>query len=66
MRGALISLIGRKFNNNYGAVLQAFALQKFLKELGIESEYLDYDPTAKFNLQIWVKRFIYTQEPTGE
>lgn len=40
----LITLIGRNFNNNYGAVLQAFALQDFLLSNRFYVEILDYEP----------------------
>lgn len=34
---------------NYGAALQAFALQKALNELNIENEYIDYQNTHRVN-----------------
>ena len=32
------------FADNYGAVLQAYALQRYLAELGCEASFVDYDP----------------------
>ncbi|KHC90361.1 hypothetical protein Mc24_08374 [Thermotoga sp. Mc24] len=64
MRCGILSLVGRKYNNNYGAVLQAFALQTFLKKMGIKPEYIDYHPNVKprssiikYRLNKLVKRF---------
>ena len=31
-------------NNNYGSALQAYALQRTVSELGVESVHLDYNP----------------------
>ena len=35
--------------NNYGAVLQAYALQRFLIDLGLNTELIDYHPNKKGN-----------------
>ena len=34
-------------NNNYGSSLQAYALQRALRELGCECLHLDYEPDRK-------------------
>ena len=34
-------------NNNYGSSLQAYALQRTLRELGCECLHLDYEPDRK-------------------
>lgn len=39
---AKIGLISYHFARNYGTVLQAYALQKVLRDLGCEAEYIDY------------------------
>jgi hypothetical protein len=39
----LVTLVGRNFNDNYGAVLQAYATQSFLNYFGYEVEILDYE-----------------------
>jgi hypothetical protein len=36
--------------NNYGAVLQAYALQKYLLDAGFEAEIIDYRPNAGTNI----------------
>lgn len=41
MLGAIVTFV-RAYN--YGAVLQCYALNKVLKELGIENEVIDYEP----------------------
>ena len=43
----LLSLIGRKFNQNYGAVLQAYALERFLSKNEYQPNYLDFNPIEK-------------------
>jgi len=40
----ITTLLGRKFNYNFGAVLQALALQEFLKKHRYSSEVLDFHP----------------------
>ena len=37
-----IGIITYHFANNYGAVLQAYCLQKVLEKTGIEIEFIDY------------------------
>ena len=37
-------------NDNYGSILQAWALQQTLKELGFEAEHIDYAPSKKEKL----------------
>jgi len=36
--------------NNYGAVLQAYALQKYLLNAGFETEIINYRPNLKASL----------------
>jgi len=43
VKGKLLTLVARGYNYNYGAVLQAYALQHYLEALGIDSEYIDYN-----------------------
>ncbi|RLI84862.1 MAG: hypothetical protein DRO98_08040 [Archaeoglobales archaeon] len=50
MKLALLTLTGRGYNNNYGAVLQAYALQKVLSTMGYETELIDFVPIA-YNLR---------------
>lgn len=47
-----IATITFHWAKNYGAVLQAFALQKYLKKLGFETEILDYVPFRTMILDI--------------
>ncbi|MGJ8454516.1 polysaccharide pyruvyl transferase family protein [Pseudothermotoga sp. U03pept] len=42
---SLITLLGRRYNDNYGAVLQCLALQEFLRKHGYDIQVLDFDPT---------------------
>lgn len=44
MKFLIITLLGRKYNNNHGAVLQGLALQAFLRKHGYDSQILDYYP----------------------
>lgn len=37
-------------SNNYGAVLQAYALQKYLNNIGVEAEIIDYHPNKKISV----------------
>ena len=39
-----IGIVTFFYANNYGGVLQAFALQKFLKNSSINSEFINYIP----------------------
>jgi hypothetical protein len=39
----LLTLVGRGYNQNYGAVLQGYALQKFLTSKDYEVKILDYE-----------------------
>lgn len=43
----VVTLIGRVYNHNYGAILQAFALQRQLRDLGFESDLLDFSPVYR-------------------
>ena len=38
-------------NDNYGSILQAWALQQTMKELGFEAEHIDYAPSKKEKLR---------------
>ena len=40
----LLTLVGRKYNNNIGAILQAYALQRIIKKLGFDCEIIDFEP----------------------
>lgn len=44
---------------NYGAVLQAYALQKSILELGIDNEIIDYECKSKQNLKDFLKYLIF-------
>jgi len=47
----LLTYLGRKFNYNLGAILQAYALQQVLKGLGRISKFIDYNLyTITYNL----------------
>ncbi|MFN3692325.1 MAG: hypothetical protein ACK4R7_05490 [Fervidobacterium sp.] len=48
----LLTLLVRKYNNNYGAVLQELTLQKILEDKGYRVKILDYTP-------LYTKRFYY-------
>ena len=39
-----IGLLTFHFADNYGAVMQAYALQEYLRQQGHESEFIDYQP----------------------
>lgn len=63
---------------NYGSMLQAYALVKALKKLGVESEYLDYstspDPRRAIRIikriikapYIWLHRIVNHETPESE
>ncbi|MBA2862302.1 polysaccharide pyruvyl transferase family protein [Methanococcus maripaludis] len=46
---SILTLVGRNFNNNYGAVLQAYALQETIKKLNYNTEIIDFNPKASKN-----------------
>ena len=48
-----IGLITFHYNNNFGAALQCYALQKVLKELGHDVEIIDYIPKGGEKLPFW-------------
>jgi len=50
----LLTLVGREYNNNYGAVLQAYALQEIIKSMDFSPLLLDISPN--FNTQEKVKK----------
>jgi hypothetical protein len=52
MRVGVLTLVGRKFNYNLGAILQAYALQKTLKDLGIDASLIDFTPSEPSLLKI--------------
>jgi len=44
MQVKIFTLVARgNVHNNYGAVLQAYALQRYIANMGIDSEYIDYN-----------------------
>lgn len=57
-KALLVSMIGSKYNNNYGGVLQAYALQKVLESLNICSRYLDYNPNISYNNSVSMKTIL--------
>lgn len=42
-------------NHNYGSILQAYALQRFLIQLGFETKCIDYLPSRNQKLLNWVR-----------
>ena len=55
-----VGVISQPLSNNYGGVLQNFALQKVLQKLGFEVVTIDYTPCRplwKIPFS-WMKRFI--------
>lgn len=57
-----VTLVGRGFNLNYGAVLQAYALQKFLRINGYRAKILNYkradNSIVKKDLNYYYKKLI--------
>lgn len=53
-----IATITFHWATNYGAVLQAFALQKYLEKSGYEAEIIDYIPSRVKLLSYvtWIRR----------
>lgn len=47
-----IGILTFHWATNYGAVLQSYALQEALKELGYEVQIINYKPT-KFDNNLW-------------
>ena len=43
-------------NKNYGSVLQAYALQKYIRNLGFEAIDIDYDASTSEKLKNWIKQ----------
>ena len=40
----LLTLVGKRHNNNIGAILQAYALQNTIEKLGFDCEIIDFEP----------------------
>ena len=55
-----IGILTFYFAHNYGAVLQCYALQKYLERCGHDVVVIDYKPPQVFNVYRWfeIKRFI--------
>jgi len=51
---SLLTLVGKNFNNNYGAVLQAYALQETIKKLGHNTEFINFIP--KYSIKEILKK----------
>ncbi len=66
----MIALITFLHFNNYGTMLQAYALQRKIEELGFESEYIDYGGqvvASGFRKYLGhLKRVIISQFPDGK
>ena len=58
-----IATITFHWATNYGAVLQSFALQKYLQKCGFETEIIDYVPfRVKFLIYItWIRQRKYSE-----
>lgn len=52
-----IAILTWLHNGNYGSILQAYALQKFIEINGYEVEDIDYNPSAKTKLVNWITNF---------
>lgn len=52
-----IGIITFHFSINYGAILQAYALQKTLEKMGHEVEIIDYQPDYHVQRHNWTWRF---------
>ena len=53
-----IGIVTFFYANNYGGVLQAYALQKFLQENGYASEFVNYLPDEDLNLKQKIKEVL--------
>lgn len=51
-----IGIITLHYALNAGAVLQAFALQTYLKSLGHEVEFIDYVPKHQYSLRSFIAK----------
>jgi len=40
----VLTLVGKRYNDNIGAILQAYALQNTIRKLGFECEIIDFEP----------------------
>ncbi len=56
LRACLMTLVGRQWNYNYGAFLQAYAMQVILEKMGVNTQILDYVRETK-GLSDTKKRF---------
>ena len=54
-----IGIITLHYALNAGAVLQAFALQSYLKSLGHEVEFIDYVPKHQYSLRSFIAKSPY-------
>ena len=54
-----IGIITLHYALNAGAVLQAFALQTYLKSLGHEVEFIDYVPKHQYSLRSFIAKSPY-------
>lgn len=57
-RVLLLTLVGRHFNINYGAVLQAYATQSFLERSGYIVDILDYERQESFRKTDPIERLL--------
>lgn len=48
-----IAIMTWLYNENYGSILQAYALQHFLRSEGYEAEDINYKPSLKTKLKNW-------------
>ncbi len=53
-----IGIVTFFYANNYGGVLQAYALQKFLQDNGYESEFVNYIPNEDLSLKQKIKEVL--------
>ena len=68
MRVAQLTLIGRNYNYNFGAVLQAYALHHILALDGHQVELIDYVPTPStllHRLRYYYRRAIIIANEEG-
>ncbi|MFA7492906.1 MAG: polysaccharide pyruvyl transferase family protein [Proteiniphilum sp.] len=54
-----IGLLSLQWMNNYGTIIQAYALQKAIWKLGFQSEYISYRPNQEKNKVNPVKQFFH-------
>ena len=61
-----IGIITLHYALNAGAVLQAFALQTYLKSLGHEVEFIDYVPKHQYSLRSFIAKSPYVIITNGK